>query len=96
MPGMAVEVYLAASPEGEAISVPRDALYEQMGQMFVFVKTSGHGYEKRPVKTGRSDGERVSIEQGLAEGDLVVTEGMTYVRLAEQATVVPEGHSHNH
>ncbi|MCM1521388.1 MAG: efflux RND transporter periplasmic adaptor subunit [Muribaculaceae bacterium] len=96
VPGMAVEVYLAASPEGEAISVPRDALYEQMGQMFVFVKTSGHGYEKRPVKTGRSDGERVSIEQGLAEGDLVVTEGMTYVRLAEQATVVPEGHSHNH
>ncbi|MCM1164252.1 MAG: efflux RND transporter periplasmic adaptor subunit [Muribaculaceae bacterium] len=96
IPGTAVEVYLASAPKGNELSVPSQALYEQLGQMFVFIKTSDHAYEKRPVTAGRSDGERVIIEQGLSEGDSVVSAGVTFVRLAEQAAVVPEGHSHNH
>lgn len=96
VPGSALEVYLSSAATIERLSVPAEALAEQMGQMFVFVKTSAHGYEKRPVTTGHSDGERVLITSGISEGDSVVTRGATFVRLAEQATVVPEGHSHNH
>lgn len=96
VPGSAVEVYLSSAPAGEYLSVPVEALSESMGQMFVYVKTDDHGYEKRPVTTGRSDGERVVVTHGVAEGDSVVTRGTTFVRLAEKATVVPEGHSHNH
>jgi len=96
VPGSALEVYLSSSSTRQGLSVPAAALAEQMGQMFVFVRSSDHGYEKRPVTTGRSDGERVLIESGLSEGEEVVTRGATFVRLAEQATVVPEGHSHNH
>ncbi len=96
VPGSAVEVYLASAPTGSCLSVPSEALSESMGQTFVYVRTDEHGYEKRPVTIGRSDGERVMVTDGVAEGDSVVTRGTTFVRLAEKATVVPEGHSHNH
>lgn len=96
VPGTAAEVYLKASPRGEVISVPVEALSEQMGEMFVFVKIDDHGYTKRPVKVGRSDGMRAEILEGVSPGDSVVSKGMTFVRLAQQATVVPEGHSHSH
>lgn len=39
---------------------------------------------------------RVEVRRGVAEGDSIVIAGLSFVRLAEQATVVPEGHSHNH
>lgn len=96
IPGTGVEVYLTAAPSESLISVPVASIAEQMGESFAFVKTSEHSFEKVPVRLGRSDGERVAILSGLAEGDSVVTAGTTFVRLAEQATVVPEGHSHNH
>jgi len=38
----------------------------------------------------------MEILSGLHEGDKVVVGGVSFVRLAEQSTVVPEGHSHNH
>ncbi|MCH5326969.1 MAG: efflux RND transporter periplasmic adaptor subunit [Duncaniella sp.] len=96
VPGSGVEVYLCSSPVDKVLSVPIEALSESLGQKFLYVKTEDHAYEKRPVTTGRTDGERVAVTAGLEEGDSVVTRGATFVRLAEQATIVPEGHSHNH
>lgn len=94
--GNAVEVYLSSAPDSEALTVPAVALYEQLGQKFVFVKRAPALYEKLAVTVTGTDGIRAAIAEGLAEGDSVVTGGVTFVRLAEQATVVPEGHSHNH
>lgn len=96
VPGSAVEVYLKGSSTADVISVPIEALTEQMGQMFVFVKIDEEGYEKKLVKVGRNDGMRSEILEGIAEGDSVVVKGATFVRLAQQSTVVPEGHSHHH
>ncbi len=95
-PGSAAEVYLIGAAKAEALTVPVEAVSEQMGESFVYVKKDAHGYEKRPVKLGKSDGKRVEITEGIAKGDYVVTTGMTFVRLAETSTVVPEGHSHSH
>ncbi len=36
----------------------------------------------------------IEIKSGLKPGDEVVTEGTTFVRLAETSGVVPEGHKH--
>lgn len=96
VPGTGVEVWLSTSPTEQAMSVPLEAVTEQMGQMFVFVRVDEHGYVKRPVTVGHSDGQRVAILSGIEPGEQVVTRGATFVRLAQQATVVPEGHSHNH
>lgn len=95
-PGSAAEVYLIGVAKAEALTVPVEAVSEQMGESFVYVKKDAHGYEKRPVKLGKNDGKRVEIIEGIAKGDSVVTTGMTFVRLAETSTVVPEGHSHSH
>ncbi|MDE6391292.1 MAG: efflux RND transporter periplasmic adaptor subunit [Duncaniella sp.] len=96
VPGTGVEVYLSAEPSGSVLAVPVGSIAEQMGEHFAFVKTSPHSYAKTHVKLGRSDGEKVMVLSGLHSGDSVVVSGTTFVRLAEQATVVPEGHSHNH
>lgn len=94
--GAATEAYLIGKERQSVISVPKEALVEQMGETFVYVRRSDHTYLKRPVETGSSDGTRIEITNGLNEGGIVVVAGSTFVRLAEQSTVAPEGHSHNH
>jgi len=96
IPGSATEVYLKGSERSEVISLPIDAIVEQMGETFVFTRKGDHAYMKRPVKLGNSDGLRVEIVDGINPGEIAVVKGATFVRLAEQATVAPEGHSHNH
>lgn len=96
LPGSNVEIYLEAGRRDGVIAVPLEALSEQQGRFFVFVKLDEEGYRKIPVTTGASDGRRVEIVSGLNDGDEVVTKGATTVRIAESSGTVPEGHSHNH
>ena len=78
------------------MSVPSTSLSEQQGQLFVFVQLDEDCFRKVPVQVGQSNGTDVEILSGLHEGERVVTEGTTFVRLAETSGVVPEGHSHTH
>ncbi len=96
IPGSATEVYLKGAQRNDVISLPTDAIVEQMGETFVFIRSCAHSFEKRPVTLGNSDGKRVEIIKGVKPGEIAVVKGATFVRLAEQATVAPEGHSHNH
>ena len=94
--GSAAEVYLLGGNRQGVISVPVEALSEQLGEKFVYVKKGEHEYEKRHVNTGASNGMDVEVLAGLQPGEKVVVKGTSFVRLAEQSTVVPEGHSHSH
>lgn len=96
IPGSATEVYLKGAERTGVISLPIDAIVEQMGQKFVFIREGDHAYHKHPVSVGNSDGQRIEIKSGIEPGEIAVVRGSTFVRLAEQATVAPEGHSHNH
>lgn len=96
IPGVPADIYLVGSAKAEALTVPLEAISEQQGEKFVYVKVDDHAYRKQNVKVGRSDGKRVEILTGINDGDSVVTVGSTFVRLAETSTVVPEGHSHSH
>lgn len=91
-----VDVYLRIGDEQELLALPDRALFEQQGQWFVFVKLDEDCYEKRPVVKGGSDGSMTRILSGVSIGEEVVVEGVTFVKLAESAGVVPEGHSHSH
>ncbi len=51
------------------------ALQELKGQTVVFVERSAGRFEPTSVRTGRTRGGLVEIEQGLAAGDRVVTRG---------------------
>lgn len=91
-----VDVCLLCGDGSKAIAVEREALVEQMGNYFLFIKTEDHAYQKRLVTTGASNGNLIQITDGLNLGDEVVIKGATTVKLAENSGAVPEGHSHQH
>ncbi|MBD3675672.1 MAG: efflux RND transporter periplasmic adaptor subunit [Planctomycetaceae bacterium] len=58
-----------------ATVIPRNALLMAAGQSVVYVETDPGRFEIRRVQTGSSSGENVVIVKGLAEGELVATNG---------------------
>lgn len=94
--GSVVQVFLQGKSRGGVISVPVEAITEQQGNYFVFVKVDDEGYVKMPVRTGHNNGRRVEILEGVRPGDEVVVSSVTALRLAETSGAVPEGHSHSH
>ena len=96
VPGAYAEVYLIGTRRPDVIAVPVSAISEQQGAKFVYIRLDEDCYEKRNVTLGNGDGVLVEVLSGVNPGEDVVTEGMTFVKLAETTGVVPEGHSHTH
>ncbi len=93
--GCAAEVYLLGAKTTEVLAVPTEAIIEEQGKYFAFVRESKEHFEKRPVVIGRTDGKRIEIKSGISSGEEVVTGGTVYVKLAANSGVVPEGHHHH-
>lgn len=93
--GGGFEGWLLGSGRDGVTAIPVSALSEQMGDFFVYERLDEDCYRKLPVVVGSSDGERVEVG-GLRPGTVIVTQGVTTLRLSENAKAVPEGHSHNH
>ena len=68
LPGSYADVYLLTRKENNVITLPISSLLEEQGLYFVFVETMPEHYEKREVKLGHNDGERVVVSSGLTEG----------------------------
>ena len=96
VPGAYVEVFLYGSVKPNAIVLPIEAITEQQGKHYVYIKLDEECYEKRLVTIGNSNGTEIEILSGLSRKDEVVTKGAMIVKLAESSGAVPEGHSHNH
>lgn len=96
VPGSSAEIYLQRESADSVLVIPVSALTEQQGKLFAYVKLDDHGYEKRNVTIGMSNGKEAQLLSGIKEGETIVTEGVIFVKLAETSNVVPEGHSHNH
>ena len=95
-PGSNCEITLLGGERQGVVSVPLASLTEQQGQMFVFVRLDDEHYEKRPVTLGAKAGDRVEIVSRLTPGEIIVTEGTPFVKLAESAGAAVPGHTHNH
>lgn len=94
--GSYAEVYVPTTTVKQVIALPLAAITDRMGQKMVYVKEAGSEHYRRvPVTTGATDGELVEVS-GIESGALVVTEGVTFVRLAENSGVAVPGHTHNH
>jgi RND family efflux transporter MFP subunit len=85
-PGMAAEVafLFEAADGGELIVVPPVAVGEDRQGRYVFVLeeiADGEGIaRRREVRVGELTGEGLVIEEGLADGDILVTAGVTKLR----------------
>ncbi len=96
IPGTFAEIYLIGAPRQGIIALPVDAVTEQQGKYYVYVKLDDECYEKRLVTLGNSNGSEIEIRSGLSNNDVVVYHGAIIVKLAESNGAIPEGHSHNH
>jgi HlyD family secretion protein len=72
MPGMNCKVSLGETQKSDALLVPKEAVFAEGGQSFVYVQKSGGESEKRSVKTGEAEGSMVAVTQGLSEGEKVL------------------------
>ena len=77
-PGMFLTVRISRGA-ADALVLPEEALVPEQGDVFVFVVADGKA-EKRLVHTGQRRVGSVQIVQGLADGEMVVTEGTQKLR----------------
>ena len=74
-----------------ALTIPQSALVLADGYSYVFELGSGDAVTRRGVKTGRRQGDRVEIVEGLAENTRIVASGSAFLADGDKVTVVTEG-----
>jgi RND family efflux transporter MFP subunit len=75
-PGQSVSASLPSGQTAEKLVVPRSAIvWDAMGNAWVYVERSQNAFERRRIQVGPTLGSSVAAEQGLAEGDRIVTVG---------------------
>jgi len=75
-PNQFVNVRMLTEVQENATLIPNSAVQISATSRFVFVVKSDDTVERRNVTVGRTEGEKTSITEGLAVGDVVVTEGL--------------------
>lgn len=96
VPGSIVTLYIISESGEHAVTIPRSALVEEMGNLFVFVQNSPISFEKRAVEAGSTDGIRVRIEKGLKAGERIVTKGAVSLKLSQGAEALDPHAGHVH
>ncbi len=84
--GMFGEVYFTTEKVEATISVPRNAVIDKNGELYVFVEKNGI-VSKRIVTTGIDTGDYIEITSGLSENEHVVTKGQTYLSDGDEVLV---------
>ena len=74
-----------------ALTIPQSALVLADGYSYVFELGAGDAVTRRGVKTGRRQGDRVEIVEGLAENARIVASGSAFLADGDKVTVVTEG-----
>ncbi|MBO5866159.1 MAG: efflux RND transporter periplasmic adaptor subunit [Bacteroidaceae bacterium] len=95
--GSIVTLYLSSTDEAvHNVAVPRTALVEEMGNMFVFVQSNPVSFEKRSVRVGATDGRYVQLLEGVAPGERVVSKGGVILKLSQGAAALDPHAGHVH
>ncbi len=95
LPGSFAEVYLKTLPIYNALVIPASALVEEQGIFYVYAQTEGEVFQKREIKLGANNGEKVQVLSGVNEGERVVTKGAYQIKLSQASGALP-AHGHEH
>jgi multidrug efflux system membrane fusion protein len=79
-PNQFVNVRMKLDTVRDATVIPVSAVQRGSQGMFVYVVQPDQTAKLRPVKLGPVDGQRQAIAEGLASGELVVSDGMDRLR----------------
>ena len=72
LPGMVAKLQVLTDRFEDVLAIPLALVHVEGGQSFVWVQTEG-GPEKRAVSVGKDNGVVAVVEDGLNEGDQVVS-----------------------
>jgi len=92
-PGQFVTAVLTLDTINGATVVPAEAVQAGQQGQYMYVIKANNTVEMRVVKVGRSIGKRTVIEQGVAPGETVVTDGHLRLFPGAQVTLVEGGKS---
>jgi membrane fusion protein, heavy metal efflux system len=95
LPGTPAEAYLLTSAKSSVLQIPENAIMEDQGNYFVYVQNDGEHFERRNIQIGQSNGKMVQVTSGLVDGDILVTKGAYYLKLAASHGTAP-AHGHEH
>jgi membrane fusion protein, multidrug efflux system len=84
-PGQFVNVALSLGEQADVVVIPTKAIQSGQQGSYVFVVKDDRTVESRPVVVSRTVGEETVIEEGIAPGETLVTDGQ--LRLAPGARV---------
>lgn len=96
LPGTFVELFINTRGTEDVLTVPSEAIVEEMGNHFVYVQLTPEFFEKTEVKTGMTDGRRTEILSGLDGSERVVARGAILVKLAQSAGTLDSHSGHVH
>ena len=94
--GSFVNAYIITQSDKDVLSVPNEAIIEEMGNYCLFVKVHDGEYEKRLVTLGATDGLRTEVTSGLQADEVVVAKGASMVRLAQNSAALDPHAGHVH
>ncbi|MBY0339253.1 MAG: efflux RND transporter periplasmic adaptor subunit, partial [Acetobacteraceae bacterium] len=89
--GQFVTVLLEGAQPVQSIVIPRAAVAQDQQGFYVFVVGANNTAERRNIRLGRSTADSATVEQGLEQGDRVITEGVQRVRPGAPVNAVPAG-----
>jgi membrane fusion protein, heavy metal efflux system len=93
--GMFVRAQVFTATTQRGIVIPLSSVVDEDGQPVAYVELEGELFERRPLKLGTRQADRVQIVEGLKSGDRVVTRGAYNIRLQAASGAVPaHGHAH--
>lgn len=93
--GSTVKVHIRSGKSIKGPVVPVSALVDEDGKMVAYVQAEGEAFERRELKLGVREGNRVQVLEGIKAGERLVTEGAYSIRLASLSSQLPaHGHAH--
>ena len=90
LPGQFTKVKLLLDVREGAIVVPLKAVTIEKGGAYIYVMRKNSTVEKRFIELGPEFGNKVVVERGLAEGEIVVVEGFHKLTPGMQVRVVTQ------
>ena len=92
LPGMFVHAELLAGVKQQAILAPQQGITRnQRGEPTALVVNAENKVEQRVLKASRTVGSAWLVEDGLDEGDRLITEGLQFVQPGVEVKAVPPG-----
>lgn len=94
--GSVIDVFIKTQTNNMAITVPNEAIIEEMGNYFVYIQLTPEFFEKQIIRKGVTDGLRTEVIEGISVGERIVSKGAILVKLAQASGTLDAHSGHVH